>query len=157
MIEMAIEKDGVQIKDIAARAGVFNEEEIVCVAEIWEEYINYGSEGCGYHFIVERDGEKVLGFSCHGPRDLATGVYDLYWIAVDPQARRGGVGRRLLNASEDAVRQSDGRMLIAETSGTPLYESTRSFYLGMEYKAEAIIKDFYTEGDDLVIYVKRFK
>ena len=156
MIDTATEKDGAQIQDIAARAGVFSEEEVVCVREIWEEYLNYGSEGCGYHFIVERDGDKVLGFSCHGPRDLATGVFDLYWIAVDPNSRRSGAGRRLLSASEEAVRNMGGRMLIAETSGTPLYESTRSFYVGMGYKAEAIIKDFYVEGDDLVIYVKRF-
>jgi hypothetical protein len=47
-------------------------------------------------------------------------------------------------------------MLIAETSGTPHYESTRKFYLGMGYQAEARIKDFYSQGDDLVIYIKRF-
>ena len=156
MIDTAIEKDGAQIRDIAARAGVFSEEEVDCVGEIWEEYINVGPEGCGYHFIVERDGEKVLGFSCHGPRDLTEGVFDLFWIAVDPDSLRSGVGRDLLTASEDAVAKSGGRMLVAETSGTSLYESTRSFYLGMRYKAEAIIKDFYTDGDDLVIYVKRF-
>lgn len=156
MVDMAIEKDGVQIREIAARAGVFNQEEIDCVGEIWDEYINYGAEGCGYHFIVERDGDHISGFSCHGPRDLATGVFDLYWIAVDLNSRRSGAGRRLLTASEDAVRKTGGRMLIAETSGTPLYESTRSFYVGMGYQAEAVIKDFYTEGDDLVIYVKRF-
>jgi hypothetical protein len=47
-------------------------------------------------------------------------------------------------------------MLIAETSGTSHYESTRKFYLGMGYILEATIKDFYSEGDDLAIFVKRF-
>lgn len=157
MIITANEKDGVQIQDIAARTGVFSQEEVECVGEIWEEYMNMGPEGCGYNFIVYRDGEKVLGFSCYGPRDLATGVYDLYWIAVDPDVHRGGVGRKLLTASEEAVRQLGGRMLIAETSGTPLYEPTRKFYIGMGYIAEATIKDFYSEGDDLAIFVKRFR
>jgi ribosomal protein S18 acetylase RimI-like enzyme len=76
---------------------------------------------------------------------------------VDPDARRNGVGRKLLTASEEAVRAIGGRMLIAETSGTPAYESTRAFYLGMGYAAEATIKDFYTPGDDLVIFVKRLE
>jgi ribosomal protein S18 acetylase RimI-like enzyme len=156
MIIEATEKDGPQIKDIAARAGVFSREEVDCVGEIVDEYLSTGSEICGYHFIAYREGEQVLGFACYGPRDLADGVYDLYWIAVDPNARRGGVGRSLLAESEQAVHEIGGRMLIAETSGTAHYESTREFYTSLGYNAEATIKDFYTQGDDLVIFVKRF-
>lgn len=156
MIITAMEADGAQIQDITARAGVFSQEEVDCVREIWEDYLNVGPDECGYNFIVDRDGNQVLGFACYGPRDLAEGVFDLYWIAVDPNARRSGVGRELLTASEEAVRQTGGRMLIAETSGTPRYESTRTFYLRMGYLAEATIKDFYTKGDDLAIFVKRF-
>lgn len=154
-IAIAVDSDGAQIQDITARAGVFNQEEVDCVREIWEDYISLGADECGYTFIVQREGAQVLGFACYGPRDLTEGVFDLYWIAVDPNAHRGGVGRILLNASEEAVRKAGGRMLIAETSGTPLYDPTRAFYLGMGYTAEANIKDFYKQGDDLVIFVKR--
>lgn len=155
MILNATEADGPQIQEIAARAGVFSQEEVECVQALWDEYLMLGAEYCGYHFIVARDGDRVLGFACYGPRDLTDGVFDLYWIAVDPDARRGGIGRGLLAASEEAVRKVGGRMLIAETSGTPHYESTRKFYLSMEYAVEATIKDFYREGDDLAIFVKR--
>lgn len=155
MIITATEADGSQIRNIAARAEVFSQEEVECVAELWEEYLADGPEICGYNFIVYRDGDQVLGFACYGPRDLTEGVFDLYWIAVDPIARCNGVGRKLLTASEEAARQAGGRMLIAETSGTPLYESTRKFYFSMGYENEAIIKDFYTIGDDLMIFIKR--
>jgi ribosomal protein S18 acetylase RimI-like enzyme len=156
MILSATGADGPQIQDIAARAGVFNQEEVDCVAALWEDYLTVGPVVGGYNFIVDRDGEWVLGFSCYGPRDLTTGVFDLYWIAVDSRTHRSGVGRRLLNATEEAVRQAGGRMLIAETSGTVHYEPTRNFYFGMGYVLEATIKDFYSEGDDLAIFVKRF-
>lgn len=155
MIITATEADGLQIQDITARAGVFSEEEVQCVAELWDEYLIDGSEGCGYNFIVDRDGDQVLGFACYGRRDLTHGVFDLYWIAVDRRSHRSGVGRSLLTASEEAVRKIGGRMLIAETSGTAHYEPTRKFYEGMGYTREATIKDFYTEGDDLAIFVKR--
>lgn len=155
MIAPAKAADGSQIQDITARAGVFSQEEVECVSELWQEYLTLGAESCGYNFIVAREANQVLGFACYGPRDLTNGVFDLYWIAVDPAARRGGVGRELLSVSEEAVRKRGGRMLIAETSGTPLYEPTRKFYLGMGYAAEAVIKDFYTPGDDLAIFVKR--
>ncbi len=156
MISVATEADGSQICDIAARAGVFNQEEVDCVAALWEEYLADGPDVCGYNFIVDREGDRVLGFACYGPRDLTSGVFDLYWIAVDSNSHRNGVGRRLLTATEEAVIQAGGRMLIAETSGTPHYEATRKFYLSMGYSLEATIKDFYSEGDDLAIFVKRF-
>ena len=156
MILAATEADGPQIRDIAARAGVFSQEEVECVADIWEEYLTTGPVVGGYNFLVDRDGDRVLGFACYGPRDLTDGVFDLYWIAVDSRTHRNGIGRALLTACEEEVRKAGGRMLVAETSGTPHYESTRKFYSGMGYVMEAIIKDFYTEGDDLAIFVKRF-
>ena len=156
MILTATEADGPQIQEITARAGVFSQEEVECVAALWAEYLTEGPEICGYNFIAHRDGGRVLGFACYGPRDLTQGVFDLYWIAVDPNARRSGVGRGLLTASEEAVRKAGGRMLIAETSGTTPYDATRNFYLDMGYTMEASIRDFYTEGDDLAIFIKRF-
>ena len=155
MIITATKIDGSQIQDITAKAGVFSQEEVECVRELWEEYLNLGPEHCGYNFIVDRDGDKVLGYACYGPRDLTDGVFDLYWIAVHPDARRNRVGHGLLSTSEKEVRELGGRMLIIETSGTPHYEPTRDFYLSMGYKNEAIIKDFYIEGDDLMIFTKR--
>jgi len=110
---------------------------------------------CGYNFIVDREGDQVFGFACYGPRDLTNGVYDLYWIAVDPNTRRSGAGRRLLAASEEAARKAGARMIIAETSGTSPYDGTRKFYLDTGYIMEATIKDFYIDGDDLAIFVKR--
>lgn len=155
MISPAAEADKAQIADITARAGVFNREEIDAVPAMFDEYLRYGAEGSGYHFIVYREGEQALGYAIYGYRDLTDGVYDLYWIAVDSHARRKGVGRALLTACEEAVRASGGRMLIAETSGTAEYEATREFYVRTGYKAEAIIKDFYKPGDDLYIFIKR--
>lgn len=156
MIITATQKDGTQIQDITARAGVFSEEEIDCVRVLWDEYLVDGPESCGYNFIVEREGDQVLGYACYGPRDLTDGVFDLYWVAVDPLARKKGVGRGLLTASEEAAKQAGGRMIVAETSGTPHYEPTRNFYFRMGYQLEASIKDFYSDGDDLAIFIKRF-
>jgi len=155
MIFTATETDGPQIQDITARAGVFSQEEVDSVPEMFNEYLTLGAEGSGYHFIVYRDGEQVLGFSIYGYRDLTDGVFDLYWIAVDPNTRRNGVGRALLTASEEAVRGVGGRIIIAETSGTAEYASTREFYVRMGYENEATIKDFYKLGDDLKIFTKR--
>lgn len=155
MITPAAETDKTQIADITARAGVFSREEIDSVPAMFDEYLRYGAEASGYRFIVFREGEQVLGYAIYGCRDLTDGVYDLYWIAVDPDARRKGVGRKLLTACEEAVRAAGGRMIIAETSGTTEYEPTREFYVRTGFVNEATIRDFYKPGDDLKIFVKR--
>jgi len=146
MIITATEADGSQIQSITARAGVFSQEEIDSVSVMWTEYLILGPQGSGYHFIAYREEDQVLGFAIYGPRDLTDGVFDLYWIAVDPAARCKGIGRTLLTASEEAVRTLGGRMLIAETSGTPHYEPTRKFYFAMGYENEARIKDLHARG-----------
>lgn len=156
MIVAATEADGEQIREIAANTGFFTQEEVDTVAALWDDYLTTGPVIGGYNFLVDRDGDRVLGFACYGPRDLTSGVFDLYWIAVDSTIHRKGIGRNLLVATEEQVRLAGGRMLIAETSGSSHYEPTRNFYYGMGYALEASIKDFYSVGDDLAIFIKRF-
>lgn len=154
MISTPEKKDGQQINIINTKNTVFSKEEVECVDELFEEFLTQGSELSGYHFLVDKEDERVLGYACYGPRSLTSGTYDLYWIAVDPSIHRGGVGRRLLAASEEAVRTLGGRLIVLETSGLPEYEPTRKFYLATGYTLEATLKDFYKDGDDLVIFTK---
>lgn len=156
MIVAATEADGEQIREIAAKTGFFTQEEVDTVAALWDDYLTTGPVIGGYNFLVDRDGDRILGFACYGPRDLTSGVFDLYWIAVDSTIHRKGIGRNLLVATEEQVRLAGGRMLIAETSGSEHYTPTRNFYYGMGYALEASIKDFYSVGDDLAIFIKRF-
>ena len=154
MITIPSPNDGAQIHAINANTTVFSQEEVECVDELWEEYLTKGSESSGYYFLVEKEDDHILGYSCFGPRALTSGTFDLYWIAVDPNVRGGGIGRRLLTASETAVRKLSGRLLVLETSGLPTYIPTRKFYISNGYTLEATLKDFYSDGDDLVIFTK---
>ena len=155
MIFVADESAGDQIRQVTARAGVFSAEEVQCVADIWQEYIKLGVQASGYTFFIDKDGNQAFGFACYGPRFLTDRVYDLYWIAVDPSARRLGVGRRLMERVEASVRAKGGRILAIETSGTEKYAGTRAFYLAAGYKHEATLKDLYADHDDLLIFTKR--
>jgi len=154
MIKLPEKKDGAQIQSITAKNTGFNQDEVECVDELWEEYLSHGSEISGYYFLVDIEDDHVLGYACYGPRSLTSGTFDLYWIAVDPTIHRGGVGRKLLTASEEAILKLGGRLIVLETSGLPVYEPTRKFYLATGYTLEATLKDFYSDGDDLVIFTK---
>ena len=154
MITPAEPRDGPDILAISAGVEVFNEEEVQTVGELWQDALNRGAQVSGYYFLVDREGEHVLGYACYGPRALTEGTYDLYWIAVDKQQHGKGVGKALIRAVEKEVRQMGGRLIVVETSGLDKYSPTRSFYKSTGYTLEARLVDFYRDGDDLVIYTK---
>jgi D-alanine-D-alanine ligase len=155
MIRIANKHDGAAIHDIASSIKVFSAEEVTCVDELWEESVSIGSELSGYYFIVAEEDGALLGFACYGPRALTTGTFDLYWIAVDQRKKRGGVGRQFMQQSEKDIARLGGRLIIVETSGKAEYAPTRAFYEGIGYQKEAVLKDFYAPGDDLVIFTHK--
>lgn len=146
--------DRAPLERILTATAAFSLEEL----EVALELIDHGlsADPQGYCFaIAERAGE-VAGYACWGQTPLTDGVFDLYWIAVDPALQGGGVGRALLQAAEAAVTKSGGRMLLIETASKPSYDATRTFYLRTGYTELARVPDFYKLGDDKVIYGKRF-
>jgi D-alanine-D-alanine ligase len=154
MISVATEQDGQSVRSITENTNVFLPEEVMCVTELWDEYLLRGSQNSGYYFVVEREDGQVRGYACYGPRALTEGTFDLYWIAVDPESRRAGAGRLLLDWVEIDIRQKGGRLVVVETSGVEKYAPTRRFYLATGYILEATLRDFYKDGDDLVIFTK---
>jgi ribosomal protein S18 acetylase RimI-like enzyme len=124
------------------------------VKELWSEY-RRRAKSSGYAFVVYRtDNGSVEGYACFGPHSLTQGTYDLYWIAVDREARGQGIGRALLSYVEDEVRVQGGRLLLIETSDTPAYAAARALYESGGYHIEATICDFYEPGDNLLIFAK---
>jgi len=155
MIETPQSNDGAAIIKAAESTGFFSQEEIDCVAELWQEFLRKGASESGYHFLVERQNGSLRGFACFGPRALTEGAYDLFWIAVDKACQGQGVGKALMRAAEKEIKRLGGRLVIVETSGQPKYEPTRAFYHAAGYTHEATLKDFYHEGDDLVIFTRK--
>jgi ribosomal protein S18 acetylase RimI-like enzyme len=80
----------------------------------------------------------------------------LYWIAVTKRIQARGVGTRLLKRAEEDIHVGGGRILLIETSSLPHYDLTRRFYLKHGYHQAATIADYYADGDNMVIFSKRF-
>lgn len=147
--------DGSSILEIAKNIELFEPGDVEVIKELWTEFIAKGDAQSWYHFIAARRDEKMLGFACYGQRPLTQGTYDLYWIAVDKNHHRQGIGEVLLGEAERQVRERGGRLLIAETAGKSAFEPTHRFYLKTGYELEARIRDFYSPGDDLIVFTKR--
>lgn len=154
LIRATAPEDRDALVSIIERTENLTRDEKDCAIELLQVY--FGDSGqSDYLFITALKGGSVAGYACYGDRSLTEGVYDLYWIVVDPGMKGAGVGRALLERTEEAIGSLGGRMLVAETSGLPAYEAARGFYLKCGFLEEARIKDFYKPGDDIVFYVKR--
>ncbi|NOK14385.1 GNAT family N-acetyltransferase, partial [Corallococcus exercitus] len=101
------------------------------------------------------DGGGLVGYCCYGPTPMTENTFDLYWIASAPEVRGQGIGAGLISAMEADLRRRKARIIRVETSATEAYGPTRGFYASMKYGEEARIKDFYKQGDDLIILTKR--
>jgi ribosomal protein S18 acetylase RimI-like enzyme len=142
------------IRAITDSAGVFYQEEIDIAEELAREHLERGAEASGYHFLLaEADGEAV-GYACFGPVPGARRRYDLYWIAVAEDAKGLGVGSRLMATAEARVYASGGVRIYVETSSRPPYVPARAFYRKCGYLVDAVLADYYDDGDDKVIFVK---
>jgi ribosomal protein S18 acetylase RimI-like enzyme len=100
------------------------------------------------------EGGRVHGYVLYGPTPMADGVFDLYWIAVDPARQGQGLGQLLLRFVENEVRRQSGRMLLIETSSKRSYAPTLRFYQEAGYREISRIKDFYRIEDDKVVFSK---
>jgi GNAT superfamily N-acetyltransferase len=99
--------------------------------------------------------EKPVAIAYCAPERLTAGTYNLYLIAVHKDMQGKGIGRELMNYIETLLKSEGNRVLLVETSGLPEFELTRKFYDNCNYNREAIIRDFYDEGEDKVVFWKK--
>ncbi|SRR5690606_26025775 len=155
MIRRLKQADTGKIEKILKRIPNFTEAEVEVAMELVHIAANNPDQQ-DYHIFVYEEGNEIVGYYCTGKRPLTDAVYDLYWIAADPEAGIKGIGKSLLNHAEKFVSERNGRWLLAETSSKDSYEATRNFYLRNHYSIVAQINDFYSVGDKLMVFGKYF-
>ncbi|MHB8770249.1 MAG: GNAT family N-acetyltransferase [Syntrophales bacterium] len=133
--------------------GFFSAEEAAIAQELVDEGMAKG-EASGYSFLFAEEEGSLLGYTCFGPIAGSVHSFDLYWIAVAPDAQGRGLGKNLMAESERIMAASGARRVYADTSARPQYEPTRAFYRSCGYTQEALLVDFYGQGDGKAIFVK---
>ena len=89
------------------------------------------------------------------PERMTNGTYNLYLIAVHKEYQGKGIGGEIMDYVEKILVANGKRLLLVETSGLPEFELTRKFYDKCNYKRQALIRDFYNEGEDKVVFWKK--
>lgn len=146
--------DSAEIGRILRSTGVFTAAEIAVAEELLGIAAEKPEQTDYEIYVTEDAGGRLIGYICFGQVPLTSGTFDLYWIAVDPAAQRGGAGRELVDFMETALRSRGARKIMVETSSQPSYDPTRAFYLRRGYSEAARFPDFYKPGDAKVVYCK---
>jgi ribosomal protein S18 acetylase RimI-like enzyme len=153
MIRPTVPGDTPALVALAEATGVFKPLEIEALREVLDDY-HGGNDREGHVSVTFEQHGQPIGFAYYAPAAMTDRTWYLYWIAVSKQIQARGVGGKLLRHAEEDIRQLRGRLLLIETSSLPHYDLTRRFYLKQGYEPAAVLRGYYAEGDDMVVFRK---
>ncbi len=146
-----VKKDDLQyLKDVLNSIELFP-------SEILEDMISdfFNNPETEEIWFTATENEMPISIGYCAPEKLTEGTYNLYAIGVRSDIQGKGIGRTMMKYLEEELKKKGHRILIVETSGTDDFELTRKFYENLGYSKEAVIRDFWKDGDDKVIYWKK--
>lgn len=152
MIRPTVPADTAAILGLAVESGLFPPEGTDEVAGVLAAALR-GELGPDHQWLTDDDGGPV-GVAYYAPERMTDGTWNLYMLAVHPDRQRQGRGAALVRHVERDLAARGARLLLIETSGLGTFERTRAFYRALGYDEEARIRDFYTAGDDKVVFRK---
>ena len=144
--------DTAAVMAIATAIDLFEPGEAEAIGGLLEEYFA-GTLGEGHTWIV-LENFGIAGVAYFAPEQFAEGTWNVYFIAVHPDRQREGNGANLLTYVEQHLSAQGERLLLVETSGLPALAAARAFYRKQGYEEEARIREFYSAGDDKIIFRK---
>lgn len=152
MIRPTLPSDTPALLAVAERTQVFKAHELVALREVLDDYHN--APGLHQAYTFESNGQNI-GLVYFAPAAMTDRTWYLYWIFVEKTTQAKGIGSQLLAFAEAEARKQGARLMLIETSGLPYYQLTRAFYLKHNYDLDAVIHDYYEDGDDMNVFRKK--
>lgn len=156
-IDTVVNQDREALLAIAVRTGLFTSDEAESLLGGVLDGLASGSLPEGHQAAAcrLRAGESFIGWTYFAPDPHAQGVWNLWWIGVDPEHHGAGAGVQLLRHAEKTVAAEGGRVLVIETSDAPALASARRLYAAQGYLECGRIPNFYAEGESKVVFARR--
>jgi ribosomal protein S18 acetylase RimI-like enzyme len=113
------------------------------------------AEACDRDFVSVDGSDSIIGVGgVQKDDEEGDGIWWLNWWYVHPSHQNQGIGNALMEESLRWVRDQKGRKVYVDVSALDSYEKARRFYAKHGFVEEARLKDFYAEGEDMILMGK---
>ncbi len=150
MVRPTYSTDRDAILAMVRESGKFDNDALEHVASTLDAYLDNSSSDL---WLTADDGEPV-GVALCSPEPVSDGTWNLLMLWTRADRNNLGHGSALVAKIEQLLNERKARLLIVETSSLDDFAGARLFYRKCEFEEEARIKNFYSDGDDKVIFTK---
>lgn len=141
--------DRAHVFHLLSHCGQFKPHEIAYVMTLFDSAL-HKEAGDRYHFVLQEKEQQIHGFGCYGALPLAEHRFQIYWLAVDMEHRKTGLGKLLEQALIERIRKAGGTQVFVEASSQERHQAMRHFYEGCGYSLAAVVPNFYGTNDHKV-------
>ena len=138
------------LKTVLDSCGLFPSEYL---DEMISDYFNNADTQDIWFTCIDNNLPVAIGYSV--PEKLTNGTYNLLAIGVSESFQRKGIANEMMNYIEQHLKRKNVRILIVETSSDDAQIGARNFYKKIGYTQAAVIKDFWKDGEDKIVFWKK--
>lgn len=138
------------LKKVADSSGLFPSEYL---DEMISDYFNNADTQDIWFAYFDDNKPVALGYCV--PEKFTDGTYNLLAIGVSEDSQRKGIASEMMKYIEQLLKHKEGRILIVETSTDDAQIGARKFYKQIGYTQEAVIRDFWKDGEDKIVFWKK--
>jgi ribosomal protein S18 acetylase RimI-like enzyme len=138
------------LKTVLDSCGLFPSEYL---AEMISDYFNNADIQDIWFTWIDNELPVAIGYCV--PEKLTNGTYNLLAIGVSQNSQRKGIANEMMKYIEQQIKSKDGRILIVETSSDDAQIGARNLYKKIGYNQEAVIRDFWNDGEDKIVFWKK--
>ncbi|MBS4039831.1 MAG: GNAT family N-acetyltransferase [Flavobacteriales bacterium] len=138
------------LKTVLDSCGLFPSEYL---DEMISDYFNNADTQDIWFTCIDNKLPVAIGYCV--PEKLTNGTYNLLAIGVSENSQRKGIANEMMNYIERQLKSKDGRILIVETSSDDAQIGARNLYQKIGYSQEAVIRDFWNDGEDKIVFWKK--
>lgn len=139
-----------ELKRVVDSSGLFPSEYL---DEMISDYFNNPDTEEIWFMYADHNQPMAIGYCV--PEKLTMGTYNLLAIGVGQDFQRNGIASEMMEYIEQFLRHRGGRLLIVETSSDDAQVGARNLYEKLGYNRAAVIKDFWREGEDKIVFSKK--
>jgi ribosomal protein S18 acetylase RimI-like enzyme len=138
------------LKEVCDSSGLFPSEYL---DEMISDYFNNVDTQDIWFAYFEESKPVAIGYCV--PEKFTDGTFNLLAIGVSQDSHRKGIASKMMKYIELLLKNKDGRILIVETSTDDAQIGARKFYKKIGYTQEAVIRDFWKDGEDKIVFWKK--